>query len=152
MISRNAAPNGLFDGGRAASMQTANYMTDCCMEEEVIRDVVTDLKDCIHLIMRGDVKEIPTNGQYIGGTNNAYVENYMMSFCKSKRTHFQLLQRELIPMDVIRLIVLKGAPKDCRDEVWDIIMSKSWTNLDKDFINKVANQEDFPQMLQTYQT
>lgn len=141
-------PGGLTDGARAASMQTANYMTDCCMEEEVIRDVVTDINDCILQIMRGDVKDIPCSGMYMGGSNNAYVENYIMAFCKSKRIHMELLQKELIPMEVIRLIVMKGAPKELREDFLNIILAKSWMSIPKDFVLKVGNQEDFPQMLQ----
>lgn len=140
----------MLDGAKTASMQTANYMTDCCIEEDVIRDVVTDLKSCMHLILKGDIKEIPCNGQYMGGVNNTYVENFIMAFCSSKRNHFDRLQKELIPMDLIRLIILKGCPRDCREEFLQVIMSKSWKDLDDAFVMKVGNQEDFPQMLQTY--
>lgn len=144
---RTNMPNGLLDGARAACMQTANYMTDCCMEEDVIRDVVTDINDCITQIMNGDVKDIPSNGMYAGGTNSAYVENYIMSFCEAKRKHLELLQQELIPMDVIKLIIAKGCPRECRTEFLSIIMTKSWGNLAKEFIKQVGDQDDFPQML-----
>ncbi len=146
--SRGGQPNGLMDGARAASMQSANYMTDCCMEEEVIRDVVKGIDDVLVLIMTGDVKEIPSGGVYANGMNTAYVENYIMSFCEAKRKHLELLQKELIPMDVIKLIVAKGAPRDLRAEFLSIIMTKSWNNLAKEFIIQVGDQEDFPQMLQ----
>lgn len=143
----SGSPNGMLDGARAAHMQTANFMTDCCMEADVITDVVTGINDVIHLIMNGEVKEIPSSGLYQGGLNTAYVENYIMSFCETKRKHLELLQQELIPMDFIKLIVAKGAPRDCRSEFLSIIMTKSWNDLAKEFILKVGDQEDFPQML-----
>lgn len=138
--------NGMFDGANCANMQTSNYMTNCCMEEDVIRDVVIGL-DQLDLVMFHDVKEVPCNGMYAGGGNPAYVENFLMSFCKTKREHLERLQAELIPMDVIKLIVAKGAPRDCRAEIMSIIMTKSWNDLAKEFIIKVGDQEDFPQML-----
>ncbi len=147
-VSNKSMPNGLLDGARAASMQTANFMTDCCLEADVITDVVTTISDCIHLIMNGDVKDVPCQGMYAGGLNNAYVENYIMSFCETKRKHLELLQKELIPMDFIKLILAKGAPRDCRTEFLSIIMTKSWNDLAPEFVAKVADQEDFPQMLQ----
>lgn len=139
--------NGMFDGAMCADMQTANYMTSCCMEEDVITDVVTGIRDIIQLVMYHDVREVPCNGMYAGGVNTAYVENFLMAFCKAKREHFDRLQKELIPMDVIKLIVAKGAPRECRSELLSIIMSKSWDKLAKEFIIKVGDQEDFPQML-----
>lgn len=148
---RNRAnqPNGMIDGARSANMQTANYMTDCCMEEEVIVDVLNrKIDDSLYLIMKGDVKEIPSTGIYENGQNAAYVENFIMAFCEAKHAHLKLLQRELIPMDVIKLILAKGAPRECRTEFLSIIMTKSWNDLAKEFVLKVGNQEDFPQMLQ----
>lgn len=145
---KTGAPNGMLDGARAANMQTANYMTDCCMEEDVITDVVTGISDCIMLIMNGDVKEIPSSGMYANGANKAYVENFIISFCETKRKHLELLQQEFIPIDVIKLIVAKGAPKACRLEFLSIIMTKSWKELAPEFIEKVGDQEDFPQLLQ----
>lgn len=139
--------NGIFDGANCANMQTANFMTNCCMEEDVISDVVTDLGDQLNLVMYHDVKEVPSTGIYAGGSNLAYVENFLMSFCKAKREHLERLQNELIPMDVIKLIVAKGAPKNCRAEIMSIIMTKSWNDLAKEFVIKVGDQEDFPQML-----
>lgn len=143
-------PNGMLDGARAANMQTANFMTDCCLEADVITDVVTEINDCVYLIMNGDVKEVPCTGMYAEGINKAYVENYIMSFCETKRKHLELLQNELIPMDFIKLILAKGAPRDCRTEFLSIIMTKSWNDLADEFILKVGNQEDFPQMLQAH--
>lgn len=146
-VKGHTPPNGMIDGARCANMQTANYMTDCCMEEEVIRDVVKDIDDCIYHIMNGEVKEIPSTGMYAGGLNKAYVENFLMTFCEAKRKHLELLQQELIPMDVIKLIIQKGAPRDCRAEILAIIMSKSWTSLSPELVLKVGDQEDFPQLL-----
>lgn len=140
-------PNGLLDGIRAANMQTANYMTDCCMEEEVIRDVVQGIDDCLLHIFRGDVKEVPPSGLYQGGSNTPYVENFLMGFCEEKRRHLELLQQELIPADVIKLIIAKGTPAQCRSDLLSIIMTKSWNDLAKEFIIKVGDQEDFPQIL-----
>ncbi len=150
MIKRRTnLPNGMIDGARCAHMQTANFMTDCCMEEDVITDVLDrKIDDCLYQIMKGDVKEIPPTGMYQNGMNPAYVENFIMSFCEAKRKHLELLQRELIPMDVIKLIIAKGAPRDCRAEFLSIIMTKSWNEVAKEFILKVGDQEDFPQMLQ----
>lgn len=145
--THSVAPNGMLDGASCANMQTANYMTSCCMEEEVITDVVTDISDVIQLVMYHDVREVPSSGMYANNVNAAYVENFIMSFCKTKREHLERLQQELIPMDVIKLIVAKGAPRDCRSEILSIIMSKSWNDLAKEFIQKVGDQEDFPQML-----
>lgn len=142
-----AMPNGMIDGAMCANMQTANFMTSCCMEEEVITDVVTDINDIIQLIMYHEVKEIPCNGMYANNINPAYVENFLMSFCKTKREHFDRLQQELIPMDFIKLIVAKGAPRDCKSEIMSIIMTRSWDKLAKEFITKVGDQEDFPQLL-----
>lgn len=148
ITKRTNLPNGLIDGARCANMQTANYMTDCCMEEEVIVDIMNrEIDDCIYQIMQGDVKEIPSTGMYANGMNTAYVENFIMSFCEAKRKHLELLQRELIPMDVIKLIIAKGAPRECRAEFLSIIMTKSWNDLAKEFVIKVGDQEDFPQML-----
>lgn len=144
----NLQPNGMIDGALCANMQTANFMTDCCMEEDVIRDVVKDINETINLIMFHDVREIPCNGMYANGINTPYVENFLMSFCRTKRDHFDRLQRELIPMDFIKLIVIKGAPRDCRADLMQIIMTKSWNDIPKDIILKVGDQEDFPQMLQ----
>lgn len=146
-IRRSSTPNGMLDGAMCANMQTANYMTNCCMEEAVITDVVPGINDCIQLIMYHEVKEVPCNGMYAGNVNPAYVENFLMSFCKTKREHFDRLQKELIPMDMIKLIVAKGCPRDCKDEIMAVIIKKSWNELEKAFIEKVGDQEDFPQML-----
>ncbi|MFI3254946.1 MAG: hypothetical protein R3Y63_11530 [Eubacteriales bacterium] len=149
-IPKMGNQNGLLEGARAANMQTANYMTDCCMEEDVIRDVVSDIDDCIDFILTGEVREIQSGGMYANGVNSAYVENYIMAFCEAKRHHLELLQQELIPMDFIKLIVAKGAPKDCRSEFLSIIMTKSWKDIAPEFVRIVGDQEDFPQMLQAH--
>lgn len=141
-------PNGMLDGARCANMQTANFMTDCCMEEDVIRDVVKDIDDCLYHIMNGEVKEVPTTGMYVGGINKVYVEGFIMTFCQAKRKHLELLQQELIPMDVIRLIIQKGMPRDCREDFWSIIMGKTWTSIPPELVLKTGDQEDFPQTLQ----
>lgn len=139
--------NGLMDGALCANMQTANYMTNCCMEEGVICDVVTGINDVIKLVMYHEVKEVPCNGMYANNVNPAYVENFLMSYCSTKREHFDRLQKELIPMDVIKLIINKGAPRDCRQELMNVIMQSTWDKLDKELVTKVGDQEDFPQML-----